>query len=56
MQRDDSIKWENLKASLEFCNLVKHAETADQTTLNQRVHGSSPCAPTNNFKGLAGNG
>ena len=22
-------------------------------TLNQRVHGSSPCAPTNNFNGLA---
>ena len=34
MQPDDSIKWENLKVSLEFCNLVKHAETVDQTILN----------------------
>ena len=24
-------------------------------TLNQRVHGSSPCAPTNYFNGLDGN-
>ena len=26
----------------------------DQLTLNQRVQGSSPCAPTNHFNGLAG--
>jgi hypothetical protein len=25
----------------------------EQLTLNQRVQGSSPCAPTNNFKDLA---
>ncbi len=27
-------------------------DTPWQVTLNQRVHGSSPCAPTNKIKGL----
>jgi hypothetical protein len=29
-----------------------HAALEEQLTLNQRVQGSSPCAPTNYFKGL----
>ena len=30
------------------------AQLVEQLTLNQRVQGSSPCAPTNVFNGLAG--
>ncbi|MEA2933850.1 MAG: hypothetical protein QOD74_496 [Variibacter sp.] len=30
------------------------AQLVEQLTLNQRVQGSSPCAPTNLFKDLAG--
>jgi hypothetical protein len=28
------------------------AQLVEQLTLNQRAQGSSPCAPTNDFKGL----
>jgi hypothetical protein len=34
--------------------LGRIAQLVEQLTLNQRVQGSSPCAPTNLFKGLAG--
>ncbi len=32
--------------------LGRIAQLVEQLTLNQRVQGSSPCAPTNPFKGL----
>jgi hypothetical protein len=32
------------------------AQLVEQLTLNQRVQGSSPCAPTNSFKDLAAGG
>ena len=38
------------------CRLVgfgRIAQMVEQLTLNQRVQGSSPCAPTKHFKGLA---
>jgi LemA protein len=40
-------------------NLVEVAKDYmdfEQETLQQRVQGSSPCAPTNTFKSLAGDG
>jgi hypothetical protein len=34
---------------------VETARNAATPTFNQRVHGSSPCAPTKQIKGLGGN-
>jgi hypothetical protein len=36
--------------------LGRIAQLVEQLTLNQRVQGSSPCAPTNHFNGLAETG
>ena len=37
---------------IRFLEMGRIAQVVEQLTLNQRVQGSSPCAPTNLFKGL----
>ena len=39
-----------VKGAPRWCGCI--AQLVEQLTLNQRVQGSSPCAPTNDFKAL----
>ena len=40
------------QGSSAWCNRGRIAQVPEQLTLNQRVQGSSPCAPTNHFNAL----
>ena len=52
MQFYKPVDLQNLKVyrNLEIGGCI--AQLVEQLTLNQRVHGSSPCAPTKDFKDL----